>query len=102
MTEPHGLNRPGTMLVTPTNAAAYAGSRNVPPDDGSAAPLVPAYSTPARAAMVAEPTSAAQRKRPTLTPLSRATLRPLPTNSSRRPTAVKPSRYQASAHSASP
>src|SRR5437773_2291518 len=101
MSEPHGLNRPGTMLVAPTKAAAYAGSRNVAPDEGSAAPLVPAYRTPATAAMVAEPTSAPQRMRATLTPLMRATLRPLPTNSRRRPSAVNSSRYHAAAHSGS-
>src|ERR671925_361542 len=98
---PQGLKRPGVMVVAPRNAPANAGSRKSAPEEGSAPPIVPAYRTPAAPATAAA-TSAPNRARPTLTPLSRATLRPRPVKSSRRPSGVSSSTYHRAAQRARP
>src|ERR671922_366438 len=99
---PQGLKRPGVMVVAPRNAPAKAGSKKPAPEEGSAPPIVPAYRTPAAPATVAAATSAPNRARPTRTPLSRATLRPRPVKSSRRPSGVSSSTYHRAAQRARP
>src|SRR4051812_11437719 len=102
MNDPHGLKRPGRIAVAPRNAAAKAGSRSVCHEDVSADPEVPTYTTPPTAAMNPEDIIAPIRTRPTLTPLRRATLRPRPVKSSRRPTGVNWKTYQTTTQTASP
>jgi hypothetical protein len=102
MNVPQALNLPGVMLVAPRNAAANAGSRKLVPEVGSAAPVVPAYMTPAIALTAPATTNAEKRRRPTSRPLKRATLRPRPTNSNRRPSGRCSSAYQNTTQSASP